>query len=153
MTFQWLIHKQSCLNSTSSWSGTYINLIVLGIKLLHHLLAWTHQSELRYHQCIDEYSLVPSLVLLLDGFANVVAAIAAVICLQAFLQKTFGILMVAVWLCWGLVHNETVSHNYLCPPFPLPCSPEAETITHIHCGQLKINNYLYSCLVVVNASF
>ena len=153
MIFQWLIYKQSCLNSTRSWSFTSISLCSVSSS---YTISWherINQSWGIISVYIDEYSLAPSLVLFLDGFANVVAAIAAVICLQAVLQKPFGILMAVVWLCCGFAHNETVSHNYLCPPFTFPCSPEAETITDIHCGHFKINNYLYSFLVVVNANF
>ena len=63
---------------------------------------------------------------LLDDFANV----AAVVGLEAVLEASVG-----GSSCVGLVHNETVSHNYLCPLLPRPCSPEAETMTtHVHCS-------------------
>ena len=61
---------------------------------MHDLLARTHQPKLGYHQCIDEFSRVLSMLWFLDCFVNVAATITAVVGLQAVLKASVGILKV-----------------------------------------------------------
>ena len=73
----------------------YIHLSIFITKSII-LLALTHQPELGYHQCIDESIL--ELHPLYGSLANVIAAVAAVVSLQAVLEVAVGILPYVIYV-------------------------------------------------------